>query len=190
MSRSRRPNRAWRRRSSNPGTDPETVLRELQRREFRTLEDCRLVWEEAGDPIALCVAVSKVDLPEWLADALLAVVTEDATGKPPFLRLRDRWKKHALAAVDAARASASLTARGHLAQTWEQSWSTAESAIQAVIKHAPKVGQDAIKASHRRVRSGLDSSGMYYQVPPDLRRRVLLALFRTRQMIARQRGRK
>lgn len=71
--------RPWRRRRRGD-TDPATVLRELQRRQLNDLEDCRIACERAVDPLAVCAAVAKSDMPEWLTDAVLVLLTDGARG--------------------------------------------------------------------------------------------------------------
>jgi hypothetical protein len=55
--------------------DPRPDLEDLRRRVFSDLQDCAMAWMYANDPLALCVAVTKADLPAWLVNALLAVLS-------------------------------------------------------------------------------------------------------------------
>jgi len=82
------------------------LLQELQRRQLNTMEDCRIAWEEAADPLAVCVAISKCDaIPESLQDAALGLLTAERYGD----RLRDFsrqvWARHTRHRTDAARAA-------------------------------------------------------------------------------------
>lgn len=104
----KRSGRPWRRQSSKPGrsVDPVEVFQELQRRQLADLEDCRTAWERGGDPLGLCVAVTKVDLPDWLADALLVILTDQSEGPTRGWMtqlLRQHWRATHKDAVDAVR---------------------------------------------------------------------------------------
>lgn len=165
-----RKGRPWRRRSSKPATDPATVVRELQRRRLGSLEDCRIAWEQGADPLAVCVAVMKSDLPRWLVDALLILLY----GAPLVPRSRGRtmlqklWAQRERDAVDAKRAWEVARARSHPEawQTWEVSYRFAKYVIE---RQAAELGMDlsgvseeAMKKSYRLVAARLREDGRYY----------------------------
>jgi hypothetical protein len=162
-------NRPWRRRNSNASADPAAVFRELQRRKLSDLEDCRLAWEHGGDPLAVCAAVTKCDLPEWLADALLVILTDEAERGPEVIRLRRRWAKQQRDSLDALRAQTAALARtlnpesAAPARTWESAHILAEALVRRDYKAVEKVGPEAIKKSYRLVcRRLAEDPGRYY----------------------------
>lgn len=187
--------RPWRRRESNPSTDPSIVFRKLQRRQLADVEDCRIAWERAGDPLALCVAVTKCGAPEWLADALLVLLTDGPGGAR---LLRACWKSRARDAIDAVRAAEVAGARTHpeLPQTWERAYWFAEKFVdEAGYNDVPKVGLDAMKMSYRRVCRGLVNDGRYFAAPGfgkrlQLARRRIIGLMEAQVARQRQSSRK
>lgn len=179
QSRERRP---WRRRATE--APAEAVLHELQRRELRTLEDCRLAWREGADPLALCVAVTKADLPDWLADALLVLLMADG-GVPSLeeLRVGQFWAHREAEANDAARATAVAAARlddagtGRPARKLDAALQLGEQ-IARERAGTPAVSPDAARKSYDRVRDGLASNqGIYWQAE-GIMARLTLALER------------
>src|SRR5438552_3486986 len=119
MARDRRGRRPWRRRTQNSSTDPGSVFRELQRRQLNNLEDCRLAWERGADPRAVCVAVTKAELPRWLADALLVLLGAEDVGKS----VKRHWRRVHQDSIDAVRAQAVALLRSHpdfQDVSWEQ----------------------------------------------------------------------
>ncbi|HEV8676836.1 MAG TPA: hypothetical protein VGX21_22600, partial [Methylomirabilota bacterium] len=70
---------------------PADVVKELHRRRLADLGDCRIAWEQGADPLALCVAITKTEMPEWLADALLLL--HDGAGLPLLQRLWVRQRR-------------------------------------------------------------------------------------------------
>lgn len=192
-------NRAWRRRDSNPSADPATVFRELQRRKLSDLEDCRLAWEQVGDPLAVCAAVTKCDLPEWLADALLVILTDEAEPGRKVIRLRRRWVQQRRDAIDALRTQKVALARTQNpntaapALTWEAAYILAEKHNPVEYADVEEVGPEAIKKSYRLVRRRLEKDpGRYYFALspgfPDRLRRARQSLLRIMESeVARQR---
>lgn len=199
----RRTNRPWqRRRGPSSSLDPAAIFKELQRRCLTDLEDCRLAWARAGDLLAVCVAITKCDLPEWLADALLVILTDEAEGGPRIMRLRQRWARRRRDALDAVRVETIAVARDpHLVapgtdilprQTWESAHVLAELYTRQRYRDVEAVSDEAMKATYRRVRQRLgENPGRYYYPPgAGLDARLRLARERFLASIERPRTRK
>ncbi|MBM3466087.1 MAG: hypothetical protein FJX76_28695 [Armatimonadetes bacterium] len=104
MRRDQRHNRPWQRKSTSA---PAAVYREMHHRRLDDLTACRTAWEQASDPLALCVAVDNADLPEWLVDALLPLLMDDSGGL-----LKSLWRQRRRDMIDAWRAVQVTRARG------------------------------------------------------------------------------
>jgi hypothetical protein len=169
-----RPSRGWRR-TSKPAT-ADRVRDNLDRRLLQSLEDCRLAWERSADPLAVCVAVMKVpEIPEWLADAVLALLFEGGTvtAAPPYTTLLAKaWAHRIKDEVDARRALGVAVALTHPGppDTWiealrrgEQIARTAGLA-EGVIE--PRSAATAQK-SYNLVRAGLEANPGRYFSPDD-----------------------
>jgi hypothetical protein len=173
----------WRRKVHPPKPELLSIARELMRREFADLEDCRVAWAKASDPVALCVALTKVDLPQWLADALLVWLFagggSDAVEQMfPF---REYWAARRAEAEDAQRAALVIAARGTDAQRPAQTWGEASGVAEQVVRKAletPAVGADAVRKTVDRVRVGLKNEGAYWKSDDGLGDRLRLALQR------------
>jgi hypothetical protein len=173
----RRRNRSWQRRGHDLKTDPAVILRELQRRQLNDLEDCRLAWQEDGNPLAVCVALTKCDLPEWLTDALLELLTLEAHDPKRGARLRDRWARQHRDDVDAARAQAVALARtGMQPITWDEARVVAERFLREQYTDVEAVDGEALKRSYRLVCERLTDGARYYYAPPEFEARRLRAL--------------
>jgi hypothetical protein len=81
------------------------LLQELQRRQLNTIDDCRIAWEEAADPLAVCVALSKCAIPEWVQDAALGLLTGERYSDKLRGFSRQVWARHTRCRTDAARAA-------------------------------------------------------------------------------------
>lgn len=111
MRRDGRAQRGWERRGSDAHKQPRVIVEQLARRVLCDLERCRRVWLEAQDPLALCEGVRLANLPSWLSDALLMMLT-DAAGDFPSIQ-RKLWKARRQQAEDAYRAAAFGVLRAH-----------------------------------------------------------------------------
>lgn len=135
----------WKRKNADPLFDPKRVFDELARRQMRDLETCRLVWEQEGDPLALCEAVRQSDIPDWLASSLLVMLTEGVDIRTN-VRLK-AWRARTRHARDAVRAHAVAGARSHpeLPQTWELSYVLGEHFTRERFDDLPSVSPAAMK---------------------------------------------
>lgn len=165
----------WRKRKSNAETDPAAVFQELRRRQLADLDDCRLAWEREADPLAVCVAITKCDLPEWLTDALLVLLTDEQLERP-VLKLRRRWAKRGRDAADAARAEVFAALRGGYAGIPLARLEVARVAANRIVRErytdVEELGEDAIKAIYSRVCRRLRDPGRYYHAPEGFADRV------------------
>jgi len=153
-------NAAWRRADST--NDPAAVYNELHRRQLTDVETCRLAWEHAEDPMALCVAVTRAGLPAWLEAILLAVCLDESG------MLGRRWRERKRELEDAVRAVEVARERGidGPVQTWEVALKEAARAIQ--VQRDPNlsaVTPHAMDDAYDRVREGLSNPGRYYRAP-------------------------
>jgi hypothetical protein len=173
-----RTRKPWRRGARKPSISPEQVYAKLQARRLHDLERCRLVWHEEHDPLAVCVALTRLDLPDWLIDAALYLLALDpATAK----NLRAGWKRRRRSDVDAVRARAVAAMRVQELQplTWAQAFELGELWAGTSYTGVPRVSASAAKKSYRRVSLGLHHDGRYFSAPSDFSGRVQLAFART-----------
>lgn len=156
---------------------PAQVLEQLNSRVLIDLETCRNVWEREGNPVAVVEAVRQAEMPEWLADALLMLLTaEPVFGKPIA---RSMWEEREKDMTDAQRAVVAA-ARAHPQQpaTWEMigKWGP-----EFLAKHfdTPRVSGEAIRASYNKVAATLaDRPCAYYQQMPGMPDRMAEAIAR------------
>jgi len=177
-------NRPWRRKVADPSfVGPQTVLRELQRRELSDLETCRHVWEQGADPLALCAAVTHAKLPEWLTSALLVMLTDRAGGWPS-MPVKKWWRQRTQRAIDGVRAAHVAACRIHPEgpQTWESSFLLANELARKDHKAIPSVARfdnppkiSGIKRSYQKVQRGLVDPCRFYHAPNGTNERILLA---------------
>jgi hypothetical protein len=114
-------------------------------------------------------------MPEWLTDALLVLLTDEAEGGPLVIRLRQRWAKRRQDAIDAARAQTVAFARTHPdlpPQTLEMAHLLAERYVRSKYPNVSAVGPEAIKKAYRLVCQRLRSEGRYYDAPDDFADRL------------------
>jgi hypothetical protein len=161
----------WRRKDTNPDSDPEKILLELQRRELTDLERCRQVWEREFDPLALCVAVTKSNLPEWLTNALLVQLT-DGQGSYPSYRER-LWRDRRQHAIDGRRAAFVAGVRAHPDHptTWDDAYEIGEE-LARLSTDMSTVTPAGAKKSFQRVCRGLQRPGRYYRAPLNFTSRI------------------
>lgn len=159
--------RAWRRQGRDANME-QSVLEELLRRRLETIDQCRLAWEEADNPVAVAVAITKVEgVPEWLADAIILLLCDSDRDSR---RLVSAHRQHLNDAVDAARALEIAAARtdpnGPL--TWRDAGNAANKLVarsageERGFSDIPTVSADAIRKSFERVRNGLADPGRYW----------------------------
>jgi hypothetical protein len=168
----RRPSKhsGWRRTAQNPVTDPARLLNRLDARRLSDLEHCRIAWEDAGDPLALAVAVTYGNLRGWLVNALLCVLFESV----PLSRL---WKRRHRASVDRHRATAAASAKVLWpALSWDVARQAGERLTHERFSDVSHVGTQAMKKAHRTVCRALDNPGIYYLPPEGFRDRLLAAM--------------
>jgi hypothetical protein len=146
------------------------VLDQLRGRKLKTLADCRLAWEHAGDPLAVCVAITKTEMPEWLADALLALLFVGAQPKRSFLQRL--WARKDQNARDAKRAWEVVKARAHpehqgpgAAFTWEEAYQLGE--YLSRTPESPRTTPASAKKSYALVSRRLEENPGLYYVPVD-----------------------
>jgi hypothetical protein len=144
-------------------SDAATVFEHLKRRRLRGVDDCRIAWERAGDPLALCVAVMKTPMPAWLADALLAVLF--AGDVPKLNVLQKLWNQKAKDSRDALRAWEVVKVKTHPDPKASFSWDEAH-ALGEYYSRTPDSGRvtpAAVKKSHSLVSKRVESNpGRYY----------------------------
>jgi hypothetical protein len=159
-------------------------LAELERRVLGDLEDCRLAWEKAHDPVALLVAVEmaealEIPLPQWLCDAVLVVMAAAFDiAHLGRLNLPDLWAKTREQAQDAQRAAGALAYRTHPSKphTLKDAYRLG---AKAAAEHAgaDHTGDTEAKASYLQAIRGLqENEGLYHGAPPGWLGRVVLAL--------------
>jgi hypothetical protein len=169
--------RGWRR--SNGYAE---LLRALEGRQLDDLERCRIAWEGQLDPVAVCAAVVHSDLPPWLTDALLVLLSEQSE-LGLSAKSAEQWEARKADMLDRARAEAYASALTLIPELKTRTTDTkavtagrvAVNRVKEVHAHESAVGDEAIKASHRRVRNGLKNPGRYYLAPKGLQERVLAA---------------
>jgi hypothetical protein len=125
---------------------------------------CRSVWEQGGDPLAVCVAVIASDLPDWLKNAVLVLVTM------PDLSER-WWRGRTRDAIDAIRAAEIAGIRAHPeakarngGYTWEEALDLGEHFARR------REGTGALTAAgakrvYERVVKGLEEHTRYHRAP-------------------------
>lgn len=182
MRRDVRRRRGWQRKHSQPTiTDPAAVFRELQKREMRDLETCRLAWERGENPLALCEAVRQSNLPQWLANGLLLMLIDGVAPYSVRYRLRARlWKEHRQDVIDATRAAETAAVRAHpewervpdQRPTWEESFAVGNEFAAEKYSDLPKVSGPAMKRSYQRVCRGLSDPARYYRARPGMHQRL------------------
>jgi hypothetical protein len=164
--------------SSSEKSVAKGMLQELQRRRLATLEDCRLAWEHQHDPLAVAVAVTKAELPEWLADALLIVLYAGGTKVTPVGRteLERWWDARGRDEVDSSRAWEVVRTLLHpeVPHTWESAYQIA-TYFMSRDRGDSNVGPAAMKKSYRLVRDRLKDRGRYYWAEKDFRERLTKA---------------
>jgi len=158
-------------------------IQTLDRRELRNLEDCRRLWEEHADPLALVFGLLMAEVtkewPWWLVSGLLlALCAEDEGLKLAGLRLGPRWKATRKAMNDAKRATAVLAVRHDptASSTWTDAFTRAAT---LATKHggADPVGAETVRNSYSRAIKGLADEGQYWQAETRfLSMRLLMAL--------------
>ncbi len=155
---------AWRRRSSRSST-VDAVREQLLRRRLKTVGDCRLAWERGGDPLAVCAAVMKTPMPDWLADALLALIFSG--GVLGRTLLQSLWAKRDRDARDAARAWEVAQARTHpdLDATWDQAYKLGEYLTRTA--ESGRTTPAAARKSYRLVNKRLELNPGRYYCPDD-----------------------
>jgi hypothetical protein len=184
------------RRRKKPHPEEPAVVRELERRVFADPDDCRVAWEKAANPLALCEALMVADTerappPEWLCDALLlTLLAEDQhdRGLQSILPVRGRlerletlWHRSHNRSIDANRAAGGIAARvdlttGALLGTEADAYAAADPFV--MRRNGPSAGSEAFRKSIARVRSGLKNEGAYWQADEAVLGRLLAALKR------------
>jgi hypothetical protein len=173
-----------RRRQNAHGPTPRAVAQEIDRRVLADLEDCRVAWKH-NNPVALCVALMKVDIPEWLADALLTwlIATGGNATMAQAFPTTEYWRDARREQLDATRALTALAVRG----IEDQPKRTEIEAFTMVAEYladrlgddvAPVVDADTIRKSLERVEAGLTCEGAYWKADEGLAERIRLALSR------------
>lgn len=164
MSRARTPGKrasGWSKRTRSRATDPANVSQQLNHRQLNSLEDCRLAWETDMNPVAVCAAISKSDLPEWLVDACLVLLVDGGEGGK---FQRPLWKRFMRDATDAQRALMSALARTDPTitppPTWEVAYKLADSVVSKLGGSAVSPGM--MKKSYNRVAKNLNQRGRYF----------------------------
>jgi hypothetical protein len=170
--------RGWRKKRSVPETmDPIGLQADLQSRVLSDLDRCRIAWQQADDPMALAVAVTQADLPDWLVDGLLLVLT-DTEGNVPLAEL---WRDRRRDMTDRHRTTAAVSARtlglDH-GLTWDQAYTLGEHLVRENFADAGSVTPAAIKKSHQTVVKNLSNQGRYHLPPTTFRTQMLSALER------------
>lgn len=158
-----RPSTPWHRKHSKAKT--KAVFLDLQRREMRDLETCRQVWEQDGDPLALCVALIQTDLPEWLKSALLVQLTDGIAW--PSLR-EGAWRRRTRDAVDAIRAVEFAGVRSHptFKATREMAFLMGEHFTRTKFPDLGTITAAGMTAAYARVCRGLANQPWRYYSPP------------------------
>ena len=193
-----RTNRPWKRhRRRNNSPDPATVREELRRRKLRDIDDCRIAWEQGSDPLAVCVALTKAGLPEWLeAAALVLLTSSEIEGLEDFPRRM--WRQRTRDATDAMRAE-------HFADTLAKlrpsdgtpPYATHAETLAVARKLFDKtsdeysdlenVGDAALKRSYHAVLRGLSNDGRYFSAEKGFDQQyIFAALQKFLEMMRRQ----
>lgn len=181
-----------------------SFLDELSRRRLDTLDDCRVAWERAASPAALCAAVVKAEtdggLPPWLADALLLLLVmggdlvPSPRNKEPLLCRLWRWWNHDR--LDAARAAQVACTRGTPpTMHWPTAYaaaakSYADDALREglIAEAGGAVGGDKMRESYKRVRRLLSTNpGIYRRCADVVAPRVGAAIQRQAEIIRARR---
>ena len=164
----RRTGSAW---HASKNKDRERMA-EIDRRVLTDLDDCRRVWEQHADPLALLVGVLMAEVletwPTWLVDGLvLALCAEDAETKLEGLRLGPRWAAKHREMADAKRAATVLALRHHpdKREKWVDAQETAGERQPEVAGTDP-VSAETVRKSYGRAIKGLADDGAYWQAPP------------------------
>jgi hypothetical protein len=146
------------------------VLDQLRSRRLSTLAECQLAWERAGDPLAVCTAITKTDLPEWLADALLALLFVGVL--PKVSLLQKVWARRDQDSRDARRAWEVVKARAHpdhpgpdAAFTWEEAYQLGE--YLSRTPDSSRITPAAAKKSYNLVSKRLEANPGRYYAPAD-----------------------
>ena len=158
----RKPRKGWSRSDSE-----KNLFDELNKRQMVDLETCRRVWEEDRDPLAVCSAVSLCrDIPEWLVDAVLVMLTDGVAKYQPAI-IKDLWEQRTRDANDRVRAQASVAARvqfPELGLTAEKSRLVGELLTHEKYNDPEfaTVGASSMKKAYRTVAKGLTARSRYY----------------------------
>jgi hypothetical protein len=174
----KKPSKAWSKKKKKAGLTPAEVMEQLNSRVLVDLETCRKVWETEGNPVAVVEAVRQAELPEWLADALLILLTAEPVFKKPIAR--SMWEHRDKDMSDAARAGIVAVHRGHPQHqsTWGE---IGEQAPTFLTDHfdTPRVSGEAMRASYELVARTLEARpAAYYQQMPGMPDRMAAALGR------------
>jgi hypothetical protein len=176
-------------RQNTKHTNPAVVFEDLKRRELDQIEQCRIAWQQAQDPLALIVGVIQSDLPEWLVDGLLVVLGSKAVlgSKTPRLKtteLDDLWKQRGRDARDVARAFVVANMRAlPNSPKWEDVLTYANMIVNRQYDDAGHVSNAAINKSYQKVRRSLGNKGLYFRTSPATRERILKALERHAEIL-------
>jgi hypothetical protein len=177
--------RAWRKRAGNPTTDPGAVFKQHAARELSDVERCRLAWERCGDPLAIVVAITQADIPEWLIDGVLFLLTEESEGSRPTA-LRKLWRGRRRDAIDMYRAACIAGLRLDQRQppyTWDRAYEDGDRLARLYFPTIPTVSPGAMKKAYARVAGRLKNPGRYYRAPSGFSERHLEALERLRVIV-------
>jgi hypothetical protein len=174
--------RGWRKRHAAADSGPAELLEAIRSRKLSDLDRCRIAWQEADDPMALAVAVTQADLPEWLADALLRllVLDDDDAGKSRHPLSRE-WRDRARDMTDCHRATAAASARQLALDegiTWDLAYRLGEQLVRERFDDVGPVTPDAVKKSYQAVEKGISNRGRYHLPPATFLPRYLAALER------------
>jgi hypothetical protein len=158
--------RGWRRGDS---VDPAQIMDALNGRVLNDTETCRAVWEHSQNPLAVCEALRRSDLPEWLRSAAVFLIVDGSEGGRRFAK--KAWRGHHLDSLDKIRAGhvAKLRAYPGAAVTMEQACLEADMLTRARYKEAmPSVTTRGIQAAFTRVCTRLRDPWRYFSAPPGL----------------------
>ena len=140
----------------------------LKERVLSDMDTCRRVWEEEGDPMALCEAVRRADLPIWLADSLLVLLTNGQGGYPDTELLERAWDQRNKNDLDRSLALSIAMFRTHPKAnlTWEQSRLHGESFARE-RSQTRAVGDSSAKKTFYKVKKSLTTHRSRYFYAPD-----------------------
>jgi hypothetical protein len=157
--------RGWQRRKAVATLTPDQIAENIADRQFRDLETCRRVWTEEQDPTSILSAITHTDLPEWLSDAILAMLF--ASGGPPkYDPFRRLWERQGQQEIDGYRARLLGLVRAESKVPWESAQEVAALAAHRFRKHTqPLVSGAAIKRSYHKVRLALPRHKSRYYSP-------------------------